>query len=617
MKDKILIVSAGLLPIANFTLNAVSPKSERPNIVFFMAEDLSKNCLTMYNGHGAETPFLNKLASHGIIFNNAYCNAPVSSAARSSVITGCYAPSYGLSSHRKLKEVALPENMWLFPHYLKDAGYYTTNASKTDYNCKMDIDAWDSVKERIDAWRRRKEPGQPFFHCFTIDACHESCLHFQESDMDSVITEHSPDNVRLYPFHPDTKLFRYTYARLFDKIKSVDKVLEKLFTLLEDDGLIDNTFIFYLGDNGGSVPFSKGYTNEAGLNVPLVVYVPENWKEYVPYDYGERADGFVCFMDLAPTVLRLAGVKVPDFIDGRPFLGNGITKDDVESRDVVYGYGDRYDELYAINRTVRKGNFKYSRNYLPYQPKSLYCAYRYNQAAFREWKMLYDEGKLNEIQSLFFQPQGAEELYDLSADPFETVNLASKSEYSCKLKKMRKILKKNLYEEMDLVLIPEAIWIEHVDDIVSFRKDIQKNYRKYYDVASLPIKSPSAIKQKSLKSENPIIRYWAITSCCYFRDKALEYKKEIADLLDDDFSFIRSKAAIYCIQEGIDISEDIFKNILRGAENPAATLMILNDIAYLYETLDNFDSSVSESDLKFFPAGYKERLTFFKNETEL
>ena len=156
-------LSAGLFHLTALAAFGATPKTDKPNIIFFMAEDLSQRSFELYQGEGARTPHLDAMASHGVVFNNAYSCAPVSSAARTTLITGCYAPSYGLSSHRKLRPIELPEDMRLFPAYLKDAGYYTVNAAKTDYNCVMQYDAWDVVDGKIGDWRKCKETDQPFF----------------------------------------------------------------------------------------------------------------------------------------------------------------------------------------------------------------------------------------------------------------------------------------------------------------------------------------------------------------------------------------------------------------------------------------------------------------------
>lgn len=609
-------LSAGVVYIATVDRVAAGTRQDSPNVIFFMAEDLSRDCFEIYHGYGANTPVLRTLAEHGVKFENAYSCSPVSSAARSSLITGCYAPSYGMSSHRKLEPVHLPDSIRLFPYYLKEAGYFTANASKTDYNCTFGDGVWDKVKGKIGDWRLRKSIDQPFFFCFTMGACHESCLHFPGSDVDSIGTDYDPADVHLYPYHPDTDLFRYTYARLYDKIGYVDNVLGRMISMLEDDGLLDDTFIFFMGDNGGSVPFSKGYTNEPGVCIPLVVYVPDNWKSMVPYEYGDSVSSFVSFLDLAPTVLSIAGIHVPEYMDGMAFFGDNVCKDDIESRDVVFCYGDRYDELYAVNRTVRKGNMKYSRNYLPYQPKGMYCHYRYLQAFFREWRDMYEHGALNEAQSSFFRPQGAEELYDLSEDPYETNNLVADPVYFADLVNMRNILNSKIIESKDLVLVPEAFWIEYTDDIEKYRNTLSDCLPKYLSVADLQTKSFVDIKDSlliAIASPDPVVRYWGVTVCCGAGEEAISLQENIVPLLYDSSSVICSRAALFLVKNGLDVPDNIFRHILSKAENSASTLMILNDIAFLYEYVPDFEASISADDLKFKPTGYEDRLAFYAN----
>ena len=623
MKKRVIITVMGCTPVVSMASDKVETEArevqrpEKPNVIFFMAEDLSRECFELFCGHGAETPVLQKMAAHGVMFDNAYSNAPVSSAARSSIITGCYAPSYGLSSHRKLEQVTLPEDVWLFPHYLRNEGYYTANAFKTDYNCRMDRQAWDIVKGQMGDWRKRPSADQPFFYCFSINACHESCLHFPETDVDTVPTEYNPEDVVLYPYHPDTKLFRYTYARLYDKINYVDGVLGQMIGMLEEDGLLEDTFIIYMGDNGGCVPFSKGHTNEAGLHVPMVMYIPDNWKDLVPYEAGDVAEGFVSFLDLAPTVLNLAGAGIPEYMDGKPFAGKGVSKRDVESRNVVFGYGDRYDELYAVNRTVRKDNIKYSRNFLPYQPKGIFCNYRYLQAAYREWRRLFEDGSLNDVQSAFFRPQGAEELYDLEKDPYETDNLADDPAYASVLEEMRCVLKSKILEEGDLVLVPEAFWLEHVSDIAGFRESVAGRLPGYFAAADLqtrPFGEARNSLSEALRSDDPVIRYWAVTACCGFGREASVLVPDIKKLLEDRSSVVRSRAAMYCVMNGLALPDDAYRRILSISENKAATLMTLNDMAFLYEYVDAFKEPVAEEDLVYKPNAYKERLAFFNGK---
>lgn len=561
---------------------------ERPNFVWFMAEDVAKHFLSLYNEHGAATPHVEALAKNGVVFNQAYCNAPVSSAARSTLITGCYAPRLGLQLHRKIETVALPEGLHMFPAYLRQAGYHTSNAAKTDYNCMLDKNAWDIVAGKIGAWRERPDKNMPFFHVRTNAATHESCLHFKASAPEKLRPDALPD-AALLPYHPNTPLFRYTYATFYKRIAQSDKELGRLIQMLREDGELDNTFIFYFGDNGGALPGSKGYTTETGLQVPLVVYIPEKWRRKIPLRPGTRVDGVVSFMDFGPTLLHLAGLKIPDQMDGTPFLGKELTLKRLNRRNSVFCYGDRFDELYAFNRTLRVGRFKYVRNFLPYHPRSLYATYRYKQLAFRQWKHLYDAGKLNEVQSAFFQPQGPEALYDLATDPYETHNLAGHAAYRKILQNMRKRLCAHMTAQCDLGMYPECVWLQAGKDNPSaFGRAHKQRIRRYLEIAGWQLDDcqRADVQQKisaALTAPDPVERYWAATVCASFGARCRFAEPQLNRLTTDKAAFVRSRAAVALSLLRNTFPQTLMPRVLRHAQGTAETLQVLNDMAFLQE----------------------------------
>lgn len=600
-----------------FTTNITA--QEKPNFVWFMAEDVTSYYLKLYNNNekGVATPHLEELAKEGIVFNNAYSNAPVSSAARSTLITGCYAPRLGVSFHRKLEQVPMPEGLRMFPSYLREAGYHTSNAVKTDYNCFMDSTAWDVVRGGIGEWRNRPNKEMPFFHVYTSMTTHESKLQFKENKLNNVKTKNNPDDVFIHPNHPDTKLFRYTYATFYDRIQDSDNELGELMEMLKADGELDNTFVFYFGDNGGSLPFSKGYTTETGLHVPMIVYVPKKWRNRLDIKGGERIDGFVSFMDLGPTLLHLAGIDVPDKMDGTPFLGEDISKEQINARNEVYGYGERFDELYAFNRTLRKDNFKYSRNFQPYHPKSLYSFYRYKQAAFREWKNMYNEGKLNKTQSYFFEPQGAEELYDLSVDPYETKNLVGDPVYQDKLKELRALLKKQMIEKHDLGLFPECVWLEQgKQNPTSFGISNKNNIKRYSDIADLEMetfsKAESTIK-KALCSADPVERYWGATVCASFGEEAMTLQKDLERIANDPKAYVRSRAIVALSIAKKMRPETAMRKTLKQAKSKAESLLILNDMAFLKEAIKDCNFQLTGNDVLHKGGEINWRIKYLQN----
>lgn len=237
-------------------------QADRPNVVWILSEDNSVHYLRLYGNALGITPAIEGLAKEGITFNHAFSNSPVCSVARTTLMSGMYAPRIGFQYHRKLKLANLPKAARLFPAYLRDAGYYTTNRAKKDYNV-VEGKVWDA-SSRTASWRNRPTPNTPFFHMQTTPVSHESSLHFKQTDAATLAT--NPQDVTLHPYHPDTPTFRYTHARYFDRMKSVDQEVAKIIRQLKRDELLDDTIIFYFGDHGGVLPRSKGYVYESADN---------------------------------------------------------------------------------------------------------------------------------------------------------------------------------------------------------------------------------------------------------------------------------------------------------------------------------------------------------------
>ena len=428
--------------------------ADRPNVVWLVSEDNSIHFLNLFDEHGAETPRIAELAAHGLTFDNAFSNAPVCSVARTTLATGCYGPRIGTQFHRKSVAVPMPDGVKMFSEYLREAGYYTANNSKTDYNAIPGKNVWDESSRKA-SWRKRKD-GQPFFYMQSFGVSHESSLHFSRQKMKSEATKTDPATVFVAPYHPQTDTFRYTYARYHDRIQQVDGQIGAVVDQLTKDGLLEDTFIFYFGDHGGVLPRGKGYAYESGLHVPLVVRVPEKWKHLVDAKIGSRQKGFVSFIDFGPTVLNLAGVEVPAGVDGRPFLGPGITQAELDKRDEAFGYADRFDEKYDLVRTMRKGRFEYVRNFQPFNFDGLQNNYRYRMLAYQQWRQLFEAGELNDLQSEFFRPRPAELLYDIEADPYETKNLAADPAFKKQLEQHRAYLAEWIKATGDKGQAPES-----------------------------------------------------------------------------------------------------------------------------------------------------------------
>ncbi len=580
------VLLAALLMATGVSATSVCQAADRPNFVFLISEDNSSHFMRLFDQSGPATPNIEKLAGHGLAFDHAFSNAPVCSVARSTLITGCYAPRIGTQFHRREKPVPMPQGTQMFPAYLRQAGYYTTNNKKEDYNATRTKDVWDESSGRAD-WRQRK-PGQPFFHQQSSYAVtHESSLHFPAAAM-ATATETDPASVYLAPIHPDTPTFRYTYARYHDRVRQMDQQIGETVDQLAKEGLLEDTFIFYFGDNGGVLPGSKGYLWERGLHVPLVVRVPENWRHLVGAEYGTRVKGFVSFIDLGPTLLHLAGLDVPAGVDGRPFLGKGVTIDEVNSRDEAFGSADRFDEKYDLVRTVRKGNLKYMRSYQPLNFDGLQNDYRYKMLAYEEWRGLYTAGKLNALQSRFFEPRPAEALFDLENDPEETRNLAGDPQYADALAAMRGRLTEWVKGMPDLSFIPESVLVdEGLDDPVAYGQAHKQQIAQLVDVADLsliPFQEAKSGIEKALASQDPWQRYWGLIVCSNHGIAAEEFvpvAKELAGR--DPVLLVRVRAAEFLGLLGAADPRPTIDDALLKSQSPVEANLILNTAVLLQD----------------------------------
>jgi len=573
---------------------------EKPNIVWITSEDNSKHYMSLFDANGIETPNIASLAEHGLVFRRAFSNGAVCSVARSAIISGCYGPKTGSQFHRRMSLVPLPDSLMMFPAYLRAAGYYTTNNNKEDYNFIKGSNVWDESSKKAD-WRNRKD-GQPFFHVFNIGTTHESRLHFTKEQMESTTLNTDINSFAVQPNHPDSDLFKYTNGYYRDKIRQMDGEVGEVLRELEEEGMMDNTFIFYFGDHGGVLPGSKGYIYETGLHVPMVVHIPKKFKHLVDQEVGSSVDGFVSFIDLAPTVLSLAGIAIPNEVDGLPFLGKGIKGAEMEARDETYSYADRFDEKYDHVRAVRKGRYKYMRSYQPYNFDGLMNNYRYKQLAFQEWKSLYEEDKLNEEQAFFFEKRAPEMLFDIDVDPYETNNLATNPDYQEVVLDLRSRLDRWMKDMPDLSFFPEHYIINNgVDNPVRFGKKNKGQIEKYIDVANLSLSEFADVKiqiQESLMSEDPWERYWALTNCNIFGKGAMEFSSLIAEIEASDTELInRVRASEYF---GLLKTKDPSKAMIRSlseSRDPVEALLILNSIVLMHSAPYNFRFDFEEEHL--------------------
>jgi uncharacterized sulfatase len=413
-----------------------------PNILWISAEDISPD-LRCYGDEYSISPNLDRLASQGVRFDRAFSSAPVCAPSRSSIITGMYATSVG--SHRHRSDVMPPAYAKCFTEYLRAAGYFCTNNSKTDYNFPPPLTAWDE-NGKDGHWRHRGA-DQPFFAVLNLTSTHES-QGFDHNVPEGLTSaeRHDPARATLPPYYPDTPLVRASWAHWYDCITAMDKQVQQLLDELEKDGLAKDTIVFFWGDHGRGLPRGKRWLYDSGLRVPLIVRWPGKIKA------GSARGDLVSLLDLGPTLLSIAGVTPPSYMQGRAFLGDGAQP----PPKYLFATRDRMDETYDMMRSVRGERFHYIRNFQSEKPYAQHISYGDRLPIMQEWRRLDAEGSLKGPAALFFaKTKPAEELYDTQTDPHEVNNLAAAAEHQGTLETMRAALIDWMQRTNDLGFVPE------------------------------------------------------------------------------------------------------------------------------------------------------------------
>ena len=445
----------------------VKDLNSKPNILWIVAEDLSEY-IPSFGDSTVVTPNLSKLAAEGVCYDNFFAPHPVCAPARAAIITGMYANSIGASHMRtgpwfggkpsdeflknyqknampeniKAYEAVPPSSVKMFTEYLRKEGYYCSNNSKEDYQFLKTNTAWDESGEKAH-WRNRNSK-QPFFSVFNIGVTHEAQIWKKEND--SLWVENDLI-VPVPPYLPDSDIAKKDIRRMYSNVKEMDFQVGNILRELEEDGLLENTIIFWYTDHGGPLPRQKRLLYDSGIKVPMIVRYPKS------NEVHKRDDSMISFIDLAPTLLSLAQIKPPQYMQGSAFLGE--YKRSTEPK-YVFGAADRFDETTDHVRSVRDKKFKYIKYYNPKKPMFLEVAYRNQMPIMQELLRLKKEGNLSKEQALWFRDEKPEEeLFDIQNDPFEIHDLAKDPAYKSTLETMRRACENWTDEINDTGLINE------------------------------------------------------------------------------------------------------------------------------------------------------------------
>lgn len=437
-KASVLALLLNLFP--GFSMQARS--DERPNVVWIISDDLSPE-LGCYGYEGVSTPNVDRLASEGVRYTNAFSTAPVCSTSRSAFITGVYQISTGTHHHRTLDKRPLPSPVKPITETLRQAGYFVCNgdsslrrAGKGDYNFSVDGKMYDGVDWTVAKNGRKK--GQPFFAQVQIHEPHRDFVRAKNP--------RRADTVEIPTYYPEHPVVRVDWANYLETVEVMDRKVGAVLDRLEQEGLAENTWVFFFGDHGRPHYRDKQWLYDGGIRVPLIVRAPQG------IDRGRTQEHLVSLIDVSAATLGLAGVKIPEWMDGRNMLAADFT-----GRDSVYACRDRAGSTLDRVRAVRTPQFKYIRNYHPERPYSQHSGYKVLQyPGLTAARVLSERGQLSGPPSLFWsERRPEEELYDVIADPEEIHNLASDDRLADTLAQLRNKLDRWVESSDDQGRFPE------------------------------------------------------------------------------------------------------------------------------------------------------------------
>ncbi len=546
----LLILLSSIVLLTSLPAVSRAVESTKPNILWLSCEDISPH-LGCYGDPHAITPHLDQLATQGVRYTHAFTAAGVCAPCRSTIITGMYQNSIG--THHMRCKATLPNWLKPFPMLLREAGYYCTNNSKTDYQFSQPSSnqIWNQSSGKAH-WKNRAGE-QPFFAVFNFTGCHESGIagkskYQQVTAKLSKDQRQEPDKLTtLPPYYPDTPVTREDWKRNYELITAMDAWAGDLIAELKAAGEYENTIIFFWSDHGVGLPRAKRWLYDSGTRIPMIVRVPDRFR-VAGQGTPATVDGqLINSTDFGPTVLNLSGIAVPDYVQGRAFLGPNLTP----PRKYAYGARDRMDERYDIIRSVRDARFRYVRNFEPLKPYYQYMNTPEQGATMREIRRAETSGNLTATMSLFSAAvKPAEELYDLHNDPHEINNLATVDRYQEKLAEMRAALKDWQNAVGDIGLIPEAE-IEIQEAAAGSRYAILNrdggtaSLGRLVDIATKASAGPDSLDAliDALSDPDPSVRYWGATGIGNIAADAAKARPAVLSALEDSSPSVRIAAA--------------------------------------------------------------------------
>ena len=440
----IVLLVMGLMCISCTETRQSLQTTVRPNILWIFLEDTAP-LLGCYGTSLIATPNIDSLARNGVLYTNAFMPAPVCSASRSSIITGVMSTTFGGHNHHSSRTresaISLPRGTKTIPELFQKAGFFTFNNGKDDYNFaynRRELYKQDYTlhplygKGGVPLEIASLKNKQPFFGQIQLRGGKEI---FSSTFREKVKTPVDRDNIELPPYLPDHPALIEEYANHLDAIQVTDEKVGDIVKKLKESDLLSNTIVFFFSDHGMRLTRNKQFLYDGGIHVPLIIadFTHGNGK----LRSGSVNDDLVSGLDLGTSSLALAGIEIPNYMEGR-----NIFNDSIDPREFVISTRDRCDFTIDRIRSVRSNRFKYIRNFITNRPYTQPTYMDVDGVEFvKVMRHLHAAKELDSIQDRFMSDERPyEELYDIRKDPYELHNLAEAPEYSEALKEHAGIL---------------------------------------------------------------------------------------------------------------------------------------------------------------------------------
>ncbi|WP_215224769.1 sulfatase family protein [Echinicola shivajiensis] len=598
--NKLILSIGGSLLFLFFSIvatNAKDPdrkKAERPNILFLVVEDTSPYLFPAYGNTSISTPNIDFLAENGVTFDNAFSNAPYCSPARSSLISGSYATTYGTDYHRN--SMVVPQE-YFFPQYLKNAGYYTVNAGKTDYNITRAVQkvnypkTWDGLSgyrsddgsQANESYNNPERGNRPFFGQFNNHTTHMSRMTSVTVDVRAPV-KLDMNNLLLPPHLPDLPEVRADYALHLEGVQDTDKWVGAFLDDLREKDLLENTLIFFFSDHGGCLPRGKAFPFESGMKPALIVYAPEKWQHLLPAQVGSHSGQIVEFSDFGPTLLSIVGEEIPGHMQGKPFMGEFAQK-----RKYAHAFRTNTEDHFDPSRVVADEQYFYIKNYTPYKRHGIKQSFQWGMPAQQAWDDFYYQGKASFPFRSYYEVKPKEYLFDMKTDPYGLNNLAHDPSYQEKLQELRQEASSHIRRSGDLGFFPRDVRDEFTKEGISLYEWIRESK---YDLASLHELVERASSPQSgdeeyfmglLKSERPEVRWWALSGLAYMN--LTEPNKEVgkaiySQIISEPYESVRAIAAEAIVYSGYEQGlEMMMADVSEGNIFAASSLENIGELA--------------------------------------